>query len=204
MPSATVIRRLDSVGEMPPPPAQCELHQNFPNPFNPEPSIEFDIPVAVNVSLVIRDLTGQVVRKLVDSGLEAGVYINTWDGRDQDGRYVSNGLYPYEMIAGDFLDQKVLCLNMLAPEQIIQLKCIPIVNSDAEGKFVLGYSSVPSGETVAHTDAQGEDLGELLISQVSIMLIKEGFQSLLESLPSDTSRSFDIHCRMEAMAGSWQ
>ena len=179
--------------EMPPPPSEFRLYQNFPNPFNPETSIGFDVPLAVHVSLVIHDVSHREIKKLVDSDLEAGAYHMTWDGTNQDAHYVSNGVYTYQMIAGEFEDEKVLCLNMLDPEHIRGLESIPIVSSDHQGKFLLEYSSIPLGEIIPHTDDQGEALGELIISDAFIALIKEGFQALVENLPSGQRRFVEVH-----------
>jgi hypothetical protein len=178
--------------EMSPPPSEFQLYQNFPNPFNPETTIGFDVPAAVHVSLVIRDIMNQEVKKLIDSVMEAGAYMTTWDGTNGAGQYVSNGLYAYQMIAEGFSDEKFLCLNMLDPEQIRGLESIPMVSTDHEGEFILEYSSVPFGGTFVHTDGQGTELGQLMISNVSIALIKEGYQSLVRSLPSDMSQAHDV------------
>lgn len=181
-----------SIPELPDPPSEFKLYHNFPNPFNPETTIGFDVPAAVHVSLVIRDIMNQEVKRLVDSDMEAGAYVSTWDGTNQAGQYVGNGFYAYQMIAGQFEDEKVLCLNMLDLEHIRGLESIPMVSTDHEGKFILEYASVPFGATVVHTDEQGSELGQLIISNVSIALIKEGYQSLVGSLPSDMSQARDV------------
>jgi hypothetical protein len=190
-PSTDDMSKYRVIAEMPPPLSEFKLYQNFPNPFNPETTIGFDVPAAVHVSLVIRDIMDREIKALVDSELEAGAYLRTWDGTNQAGQYVSYGFYVYRMIAGEFEDEKVLCLNMLDPEQIRGLKSIPMVSTDHEGKFILEYASVPFDTTSVHTDEQGTELGQLIISNVSLVLIKEGYQSLVRSFPSNRSQPHD-------------
>jgi hypothetical protein len=179
--------------QMPPPPSEFKLYQNFPNPFNPETTIGFDIPLAVHVSLVVRDVMDREIIRLEDSDLEAGAYMRTWDGTNQDSQYVSNGVYTYQMIADEFSEEKQMCLNMLDPEHIKNLGSLPVMNTDHQGRFILEYSSIPFGETVSHTDEQGEALGTLVISGVSIVLIKEGFQPEVQNLPLDHRRFLEVH-----------
>jgi len=78
-------------------PATCELHQNYPNPFNANTVIRFSIPVAGKASLTIHNLIGQVIRKLADENLDAGLYSTRWDGEDDAGRRVSSGVYLYRL-----------------------------------------------------------------------------------------------------------
>jgi len=59
------------------------LYQNYPNPFNLETQISFDLPVNSKVSLKIYDITGQLVRTLLDKDMEAGEHRVIWDGKNQ-------------------------------------------------------------------------------------------------------------------------
>jgi hypothetical protein len=69
------------------------LGPNYPNPFNPATQIAFQIPEPGEVSLVVYNLNGQVIRELVRGPQEAGLHRVTWDGRDAAGRGVSSGIY---------------------------------------------------------------------------------------------------------------
>ncbi|MCH8494379.1 MAG: SusE domain-containing protein [Balneolales bacterium] len=60
-------------------PQYLELRQNFPNPFNPATVISFGLPVAGNVQLIIYDLLGREVSRLVDDNLTAGWHEIRWD-----------------------------------------------------------------------------------------------------------------------------
>ena len=73
---------------------------SYPNPFNPRTVISFELPEEVFVRLVVYNLLGQKVRVLVEEVLGAGVHTVTWDGRDDDGRYVSSGVYVVRLEAG--------------------------------------------------------------------------------------------------------
>lgn len=74
------------------------LDQNYPNPFNPTTMITYTLPQTARVSLVVYNLLGQEVARLVD-GLQqpAGQYSMTWSGTDQSGLRVSSGMYLYRL-----------------------------------------------------------------------------------------------------------
>ncbi len=79
------------------------LEQNAPNPFNPSTTIAFTLAQAGPVDLVIYNVLGQEVRRLVSGELMvAGAHRVVWDGRDALGQAVSSGIYLYEMQVGEF------------------------------------------------------------------------------------------------------
>lgn len=82
-------------------PATFALAQNYPNPFNPSTVIQYELPQAVEVQLVVFDLTGRRVRALVQQKQQAGRYEIAWDGRNEQGEAIASGLYIYQMRTGD-------------------------------------------------------------------------------------------------------
>jgi flagellar hook assembly protein FlgD len=83
------------------------LGQAYPNPFNPTTNIEFSIPKSCDVRLEIYDLSGKIVRRLIDGvRYEPGVYKVTWDGTDDHGNRVASGVYIYRMTAGSYTSAK--------------------------------------------------------------------------------------------------
>jgi hypothetical protein len=91
-------------------PSHYALAQNYPNPFNPETTIRYELPVATDVKLVLRNLLGKHVRTLVSGFKEAGVYVEQWDGRDNDGMALPSGTYFYTLKTDAFEDTKRLIL----------------------------------------------------------------------------------------------
>ena len=87
-----------------------KLHANFPNPFNPETSIKYDLAEATFVTLDIRSVTGQVIRTLVSDTQSAGRYTVRWDGKDGKGRPVASGTYYYNLKTDHFSDVKKMQL----------------------------------------------------------------------------------------------
>ncbi|MCP4707202.1 MAG: T9SS type A sorting domain-containing protein, partial [Planctomycetes bacterium] len=83
-------------------PQRFALHQNYPNPFNPSTTIRFDLPVQSVVSLHIYDITGRLIRTLIDDKIEAGYHEVQWQGASDHGDRVSSGVYLYRLEAGDF------------------------------------------------------------------------------------------------------
>jgi len=74
-------------------PQQFALHQNFPNPFNPETTINFDLPEAGAVVMKVIDMTGRHVRQLVAGEMPAGSHRLIWNGQDNYGRLAESGVY---------------------------------------------------------------------------------------------------------------
>ena len=93
-------------------PREFALHQNFPNPFNPDTTIKYDLAESADVTLQIYNVLGQVVRTLVASeAQDAGRYQIRWNGMDERGVPVSSGIYFYQIAAdGKFSDVRKLML----------------------------------------------------------------------------------------------
>jgi hypothetical protein len=66
---------------------------NYPNPFNPATTINFSIPEKSDVQLCIYDVTGKLVKTLVNKKIDAGTYKFVWDGRDETDRQTASGIY---------------------------------------------------------------------------------------------------------------
>ncbi len=93
-------------------PREFALHQNFPNPFNPDTTIKYDLAESADVTLQIYNVLGQVVRTLVASEAQnAGRYQIRWNGMDDRGVSVSSGIYFYQISAeGKFQNVRKLML----------------------------------------------------------------------------------------------
>jgi hypothetical protein len=74
-------------------PLSFALYQNFPNPFNPSTSIQYDLPERTHVTLVIYDLLGREIRTLVKGVQEPGHKSVIWNGVDEFGNPVGSGIY---------------------------------------------------------------------------------------------------------------
>ncbi|KPJ60588.1 MAG: hypothetical protein AMJ46_06245 [Latescibacteria bacterium DG_63] len=89
--------------EVEPVPAVCRAHQSYPNPSSPFCTIRYEVPRPGRVLLRVFDVTGSLVRTLVDAHREPGSYSELWDGRADGGRQLPSGVYFYRLEAGDFL-----------------------------------------------------------------------------------------------------
>ena len=88
-------------------PEETALLHNYPNPFNPETWIPYQLAEEADVTLMIYDMNGQLVRQLAVGHQAAGMYQSRsraayWDGRNQLGESVASGLYFYTLTAGEF------------------------------------------------------------------------------------------------------
>jgi hypothetical protein len=86
-------RGVSTVGEDAGVPQRFALHQNFPNPFNPETMIQFDLPATGQVEMNVYDLHGRHIRHLLGAFVPAGSHRQIWNGRDDSGQPVDSGIY---------------------------------------------------------------------------------------------------------------
>ena len=91
-------------------PPSFELFQSFPNPFNNTTAIKYRLQKTTDVSLVIYNVLGQKVRTLVEEEKQRGVVTVTWDGKDEQGRDLSSGIYFYRLQAGEVTQTKKMVL----------------------------------------------------------------------------------------------
>jgi len=70
-----------------------ELCQNFPNPFNPQTTIRYDLPSSGFVKVKVYDITGRLVKVLVSGWQTMGTQNTIWDGTDFDDNLVAAGIY---------------------------------------------------------------------------------------------------------------
>jgi hypothetical protein len=83
-------------------PTSATLLANVPNPMNTETVIRYGLPADADVSLKVYDLTGSLVKTLVNGSVDAGYYSALWNGTNEAGQTVANGVYFYRLTAGDF------------------------------------------------------------------------------------------------------
>ena len=88
-------------------PEETALLANYPNPFNPETWMPYQLAESADVALTIYDMNGEIVRRLAVGHQVAGMYQSRsraayWDGRNQLGEPVASGLYFYTLTADDF------------------------------------------------------------------------------------------------------
>ena len=86
------------------------LQQNQPNPFNPTTTIRYVIEKDATIRLLVFDVRGKMVRKLVDQLEAAGEHVVVWDGRDYTGEPLASGLYFYRLESGSFAEVRKMTL----------------------------------------------------------------------------------------------
>jgi len=83
-------------------PKKFALYDNFPNPFNPTTQIAVDLPEAASTKITVWNIMGQKVATLHSGDLSAGHHVVNFDGRDQNGKQLTSGMYFYRVKAGKY------------------------------------------------------------------------------------------------------
>ena len=91
-------------------PMNYRLFDPSPNPISSRTELKFQVPEAVCVSLKVFDGSGRVVRDLFEGNADVGIHTLTWDGRDDFGDHLANGLYFCTMTAGDYVGTSKLIM----------------------------------------------------------------------------------------------
>ena len=86
-------------------PERFSLYQNYPNPFNPSTKINYDIPKASYVKLIVYDVLGKKIATLVNEKLSSGSYEVDWNGSGYP-----SGVYFYKLTTGDYVETKKMIL----------------------------------------------------------------------------------------------
>jgi len=87
-----------AVGELAP---AFAIAGNFPNPFNPQTSIQFTLNGTADTRLDVYDISGRKVRTLLNNVLDAGEHTVPFNGRDDAGRELASGTYLAKLSSGD-------------------------------------------------------------------------------------------------------
>jgi hypothetical protein len=91
-------------------PRNFELLQNFPNPFNPQTRISYNLPRSSQVKVTVYNIVGEKVKTLVDEFQAPGRKLVYWDGTDDSGRRVASGVYFYKIQTGEFTESKKMII----------------------------------------------------------------------------------------------
>ena len=90
---------------------ETKLLPNYPNPFNPETWIPYQLSEGSTVTVKIYDVSGSLVRTIGVGHKSVGYYLTRekavyWDGRNENGERISSGVYFYTLITGDYTETR--------------------------------------------------------------------------------------------------
>ena len=91
-------------------PQAASLGTNYPNPFNSETTIPYAVGTQGPVTVRLYDISGQLIRELVNQVHAAGQYRVSWDGRDSGGSAASSGVYLVRLASGSYNETKKIML----------------------------------------------------------------------------------------------
>lgn len=91
-------------------PNSYKLYNNYPNPFNPQTTIKYDLQKSGKVVIEIFNLLGQKIKTLVNEDKTAGSYTTTWNGTTDKGLYAASGIYFYRIKTENFSNTKKMLL----------------------------------------------------------------------------------------------
>ncbi|NOR87178.1 MAG: T9SS type A sorting domain-containing protein, partial [Bacteroidales bacterium] len=87
------------------------ISQNYPNPFHQETTISFTINKADFVSIDIYNIQGKKIKTLLNAYLEAEKHHITWNGQNEAGKTISEGVFFYKIQTGDIQITKMIIKN---------------------------------------------------------------------------------------------
>ena len=96
----------DIIGEVP----ITKLNGNYPNPFNPETTISFNLAEKSNVIIEVYNLKGQKIKTLLNDFFDMGSHVITWNGKDNNNQSVGSGIYFYKMTTEEYIATKRMIL----------------------------------------------------------------------------------------------
>ena len=98
---------VDGIGLIP---EEWGINQSYPNPFQVFTTIEYEVPTTEKVKIVVYNIRGQAIKTLVNQEISAGYHTVLWDGTNDQGTYVSAGVYFYTIHRGVHRQTKKMIL----------------------------------------------------------------------------------------------
>jgi hypothetical protein len=89
----------EEIGDLP---STFSLSQNYPNPFNPSTTIEYEVPSESHVQINIYDILGRQINTIINENQSTGSHSILWQAIDEKGERLSDGVYFYQIIAGEY------------------------------------------------------------------------------------------------------
>lgn len=108
---ASVFFTVGGNGGAPAIPKFTRLENAYPNPFNPDTTIRYQLNNAGHVKIDIYNIKGQIVRSFERNHADAGHYGLVWDGCDSSGKTLPSGVYHYRMTCGRYSETKKMVLQ---------------------------------------------------------------------------------------------
>ena len=136
---------------------------NRPNPYT---HLSFTLPEACHVKLWVSNYYYEdTVKILVDESRPAGTITVSWDGKNEEGKLVVNGVYYYNIACGDYSDKKAMILSFsyLGYSSPDSLEHHALTNND--GYFEISQDCLPFGVESVETDSMGAPIGTIVISR---------------------------------------
>jgi hypothetical protein len=107
-----IVEGANSSNEEDPVPVASAYVRNYPNPFNPETTIELNMEKAGKATIKIYNLRGQLVKTLLDETVDQGITTRVWNGTDEQGNAVTSGVYFYKLQTADkTLTEKMILMK---------------------------------------------------------------------------------------------
>lgn len=171
------------------------------SPDKPQTAIRFDLPQAGSVSLWLSSFCdGDTVRQLISDDLPSGGYAAVWDGRDDEGRLLPDGVYWYHLVtsAGETRDDVLLLWNGYGSLAAGEVPA-PLAVTSSAGRFTLDQGCLPFGETFTGTDEEGTPIATFAISrQVRVWAFDtaDGTRAASAVVAVDRDRGVDVEIHL--------
>ena len=169
------------------------------NPINPVTSFTFELPNQTHVTLWIeRECDNELIITIADEVHSPGFYGVQWDKKNNNGKFVTNGVYLYHIIAGEYsMTKNMLLLYDYSGYSFDSIEHNSITNNS--GNFSLSQDCMPFGSTGLRTDEAANFLGYWHVTKyVKIWAIHDSYATVfIDSVYIDSDSGADVTIQFE-------
>lgn len=174
-------------------PDSNRLFQNYPNPFFPITTLCYNLAGAGNISLTIFNWPDyDTIRTMSYSPRNAGHFSVQWDGKNNEGTFMTNGFYTLRLTAGDWHDEKTLCIQN--PDYGFLKDSKTFFITDSNGDFAIDYKYLPIGQVIPLTTEMGPEIVDTFTipDSIYIILTKPGYSAQTQKILVDKTRNVNM------------